>query len=426
MRNDNPFGLAPEEAIRWFREKGYALNFDWRDQWGEEHTKAFGVAKATQLDLLADIRTAVDKAIATGGTLGEFRKGLTPLLQERGWWGKQLQVDPQDGVEKEVQLGSPRRLRTIYETNLRQAMAAGRWERIKRTAERRPFLRYVALDDGRTRQEHLAWHNTILPWDHPWWKTHAPPNGWGCRCKLQQLSERDMQRFGYVVSTEAPAVKTVLYTNERTGQTTRVPEGIDPSFAYNPGESRGASVPYNPREIPLRDVQDWQTLGRPDSRAAQKDRPLAPPLLPRERTPEDRAFTDAAFDKEFGLSSPEAVGTVVDARGLPITVNRRFLDHLRGAHKAPGDKPDPGRTQYIPLIRQALEKPYEIWMVPFRRPDGSVVMRQRYIGMFGDRQELVVVQLGDDGGIAWTMVVSGNTNSQRKGYLLYSDRGLAP
>src|SRR5690606_4472693 len=100
------------------------------------------------------------------------------------------------GRMREVQLGSPNRLRTIYETNLRQAMAAGRWERIERTADRRPYLRYVAMQDGNTRDEHAQWHNTVLAWDDPWWQTHAPPNGWGCRCKIQQLSERDLARYG--------------------------------------------------------------------------------------------------------------------------------------------------------------------------------------------------------------------------------------
>jgi uncharacterized protein with gpF-like domain len=33
--------------------------------------------------------------------------------------------------------------------------------------------------DGRTRPMHAAWHNTVLPFDHPFWKTHYPPNGWG-------------------------------------------------------------------------------------------------------------------------------------------------------------------------------------------------------------------------------------------------------
>src|SRR5690606_34089558 len=101
--------------------------------------------------------------------------------------------------------------RTIYETNLRMAHAAGRWERIERTAESRPYLRYVAILDGRERDEHRLWHGTVLPWDHPWWQTHMPPNGWGCRCKVMQLSDRDLERYGLQVAKRAPPSPMVQF-----------------------------------------------------------------------------------------------------------------------------------------------------------------------------------------------------------------------
>ncbi len=73
--------------------------------------------------------------------------------------------------------------------------AAGHWARFE--AKRiRPYLRYVAILDGRTRPEHALWHNVCLPVDHPWWDTHAPPCGWNCRCTLQTLTERDVARMG--------------------------------------------------------------------------------------------------------------------------------------------------------------------------------------------------------------------------------------
>src|SRR6187402_2287570 len=161
----DPFGLPPDQALQWFREKGYSLNFGWQDMWGEEHARAFTVAKATQLDVLADIRAAVDDMIAIGGTPEQFQKQLRPTLEQKGWWGEKEVTDDETGEKQIVQLGSPQRLRVIYETNLRQVQAAARWERIERTAQTRPFLRYVCLLDGHERAEHRKWHNTILPWD---------------------------------------------------------------------------------------------------------------------------------------------------------------------------------------------------------------------------------------------------------------------
>lgn len=233
--------LPPEEAIDAFRRKGYALTFDWRDMPPQEHSRAFTVAKVMSMDILADIRVAVDDAIAKGETLADFKKRLTPVLQEKGWWGRQEMADPLTGEIRDVQLGSPRRLQIIYDTNLRMAHAAGRWERIERVADRRPWLRYVAILDDRTRQQHAAWHNTVLRWDDPFWSQHAPPNGWRCRCSVQQLSDRDVDRRG-LTRSQAPDVPVRTLRNKRTGEVMRVPAGIDPGFHYNVGRANLAHM----------------------------------------------------------------------------------------------------------------------------------------------------------------------------------------
>jgi SPP1 gp7 family putative phage head morphogenesis protein len=236
--NVDAFSVPPEEAIKAFEAKGYKVGWDWRDTWNEEHTRAFTVAKAAQLDLLADLRAAVDDALKNGTTLADFTKGLKPALQAKGWWGEQLVVNPDTGVEELVQTGSPERLRVIYDTNLRTSQAAGRYERMQRVKAARPYARYVAILDGRSRSEHEKWHGTVLPLDDPWWDTHTPPNGWGCRCKMQQLSERDLERYGYKVADEAPPIELRTWKNDRTGETVSIPKGIDPGFAYNPGKVR--------------------------------------------------------------------------------------------------------------------------------------------------------------------------------------------
>ena len=229
--------LPPAEAIRFFRAKGFRLGFDWRDVWQEEHALSFTVAKATSLDLLRDIRTEVDRAIAEGTTLQEFTETLRPRLQARGWWGRRRMVDPLTGDESVVQLGSPRRLRTIYRANLRTAYSAGRWERIQRVKGARPYLRYVTADDDLVRHSHARWHGIVLLVDDRFWLVYYPPNGWGCRCGVQQLSERDLRRLGYEVS-ESPEIRTRRWRNKRTGAVEDVPEGIDPGFGYNVGVAR--------------------------------------------------------------------------------------------------------------------------------------------------------------------------------------------
>ena len=117
------------------------------------------------------------------------------------------------------------------------AYAKGRWERIERVAERRPWLRYVAVQDARTRPEHMAWHGTVLPVDHPFWRSHYPPNGWRCRCTVEQLSDHDLELDGFTPSDGPPpgSERTRRWTNKRTGKTVQVPVGIDPGFGHNVG-----------------------------------------------------------------------------------------------------------------------------------------------------------------------------------------------
>ena len=85
-----------------------------------------------QTDVLADIRAETERALADGHTFRDFAKDLTPMLQKKGWWGTKEMTDPLTGKKRLVQLGSPRRLRVIYDTNMRTARSAGQWERIQR------------------------------------------------------------------------------------------------------------------------------------------------------------------------------------------------------------------------------------------------------------------------------------------------------
>lgn len=412
----NPFGLPPEEAIRWFREKGYALNFDWRDMWGAQHARAFTVAKATQLDVLADIREAVDKAIASGTTLRQFRKELKPTLQSKGWWGEKEVVDPQTGEKVIAQLGSANRLRTIYEANLRQAQSAGRYERMQRTKDRRPYARYVCIDDGNTRPEHWAWHGLILPIDDPWWSTHWPPNGWGCRCKVVQLSDRDLERYGFKVGV-APPIKLVTYVNERTGEVTRVPKGIDPNFDYNPGLApRGFSPPSGHKEIALRPIRDFKSYGLPSAKEMAGQQP--PERWPHINSAADIERIRALWQSLFKGDSAD----VTDPTGTSVTFGPQFRDYLLSKAET---RRDPGRAGLIPRAKDAIEAPTEIWMVPMRRADGSVVMRKRYIKVYSDENgtpgkgQLMIVERQDDGNAAYTTYARSDLDSKREGYLLW-------
>jgi len=188
--------LPPEEAIAFFRAKGFKIDWDWRDTLANANNKVFQVAKATNLDVLTDIRNAVDKAIAKGDTFATFQKGLQPLLKKRGWTGIKKIVNPLTGKVEKVVLGTPHRLKTIYNTNVQSAYMAGRWEVQERNADILPFLKLIEVLDSVTRQSHRRMSGTIAPVGDPIWDIWYPPNGFNCRGRVQQIDQEQAEAEG--------------------------------------------------------------------------------------------------------------------------------------------------------------------------------------------------------------------------------------
>ncbi|MBB4199063.1 hypothetical protein CCR94_16335 [Rhodoblastus sphagnicola] len=239
------FKKPPAEVLRFFDSKGVKPSFHYEDFSVEEHAHAFTVAKSAGFDVLGDIKAAVSEAIHNRQDFEEFRKNLRPTLQAKGWWGKATERDPLTGEMKEVQLGSSRRLRTIYWANVNSAYAAGEWERIQRTKDILPYLEYLISTAVHKRLEHLEWVGTILPVDDEWWSEHYPPNGWGCQCRVRQISDWEAAKRGVDPDNldRPQSFGRRPHVNKRTGEVRDVPVGVDPAWAGNPGivRQRGAA-----------------------------------------------------------------------------------------------------------------------------------------------------------------------------------------
>lgn len=225
----------PPEASKFLRNKSLRPSFHWQDVEPEEHAVAFTVAKATQVDVLETIRKDLQHALDEGLPYAAFQKSLRPRLQKLGWWGEAEMIDPVSGEKISAQLGSPRRLRTIYRANLRAARAAGQWERIQRTKQALPYLEYRLGPSERHRPHHATKEYLVLPADDPFWASWYPPNGWGCKCWVRQLTQRSAERRGI---SQSPPVPMHDVRNKRTGVIKRVPVGIDPGWEQNPGRQR--------------------------------------------------------------------------------------------------------------------------------------------------------------------------------------------
>src|SRR5690554_2979998 len=188
-------GNIPRDALDFFRAKGLRIGFSAEDVAPEEHAHGFTVAKAIKLDILDDIKASLADNLEQGQTFRDWAKRIKPELQAKGWWGRKQEIDLATGEMREVQLGSPRRLKTIYRSNMRSARAAGQWQRIERNRNTHPYLIYELGPSQEHRAEHVAWAGTTLPVDHPWWDDHMPPNDYGCNCRVRAVSRSEYERL---------------------------------------------------------------------------------------------------------------------------------------------------------------------------------------------------------------------------------------
>ena len=181
------FALPFKEAIEHLRQKlgRHLPSRGWTDTYGRVNAVGFAVAGAWKDALLTDLGDAVLKAMQDGTPVAEFQQTFEAIAARHQWAYK----------------GKPAwRAAIILNTNLRSAYAAGKWQQIQQVKATRPYLRYVAVLDNRTRRMHREWHGRILPVQADWWKTHYPPNGWNCRCTVMSVSDRDLRRHDWKVT----------------------------------------------------------------------------------------------------------------------------------------------------------------------------------------------------------------------------------
>jgi SPP1 gp7 family putative phage head morphogenesis protein len=429
--------LKPAEAIAYMDGRKLVTETGhYTDLFRDQHSRAFTISRLTRADLLEKVQDSLARSTAGDLTRRDWIKQTRTLLQKEGFWGKVEVKDPKTGEPLKTTFNEAR-LRLIYDTNMRQALAAGQWQRMLRNKGSHPYARYVSMDDSRVRPLHRAWHNTVLPVDHPWWATHRPPNGYHCRCRVIGLTRAEFER-GFAQSrpgaetdenaplvredfkTEPPPEQLVAWRNPGTGQTEMVPRGIDPGFDYNPGttgaskafedmvqkklarlspairdaaERAGIRPPTIAKEVPGQD--DWKALGLADLRT-MKPRGGTPDLLP---MADDTAAAVQALRQT--LDVPEGGSRLVDTPVGKVLILDALLAHVV-------EKRENARERFGRFILPTLTQPDEVWSTAY----DDDTTRRRYIKLFsGTKYDiLVIVREQADGSVLWNVI-----NRDRKG-----------
>ncbi|MBI3447210.1 MAG: hypothetical protein HY055_18040 [Magnetospirillum sp.] len=427
------FALPFTEAIDFLKDKVDVPTASWTDIREAMHARAFVVAGATKAQLVADFHQAVTAAIGEGRTLEDFRKDFDRIVAAHGW-----------------DYNGSRNWRSgvIYNTNMRMAVAAGRWAQGMRLAEGggRLYIRYTAILDSATRPLHREWHAIILPVDHPFWDTHYPPNGWNCRCSVQFLTEDDLRRMGWEVTKDEdiPAIlweKRELKTPDGT-EIVSVPEGIDTGFGYNVGKAawgRGADRLAIERHGKWEELKVPAGLGhsadkldpvktetkpgpaapKPDKAPAKGDAPASDKAPAKGDAPASRDRGIGVGPPPSGPGAPPATApaetvdalrqalrqtlgadeaVLTDPLGERISVGQAIIDHMIEVPSRID-----GRERFFPFIPELVEAPQEIWIgFAENTASGRVSIRRRYVRYVQIDKTLVIGLVADADGNRWS------------------------
>lgn len=427
--------LPPKDAIAYLESKGYALGFSWQDVWQEAHAKAFTAAGVMKTDVLADLKGGLVDALRSGSTRQDYIKQLRPLLEQKGWWGKEAQVDKTTGEMAGKGL-TPRRLATIFDTNMQSAYMAGRYKAFMSNVSDRPYWMYVAVMDSRTRPAHAALNGRTFRYDDPIWNTSYPPNGFRCRCGVRALDAEDVQSRNIDLSTSEGRLSEI---DIPIGRQPDAPMATVTRFEYAPGKyfAPDAGWSYNPGRQALKPFVPPPLDDLPRTFApgvALPDLP-APTVVPASRLlatglpPEEYA---QAFLAEFGAEVGRGV-VFEDVTGAPLVIDEALFQDGAGKWKATKD----GRGPFMRVLADTVKEPDEVWLrwEESREASGPWRLKRRYIrsveivGSDGPQYGLSVFEYGKDGWSGSTAMMSQADRGpaarlryierQRDGFLLY-------
>jgi SPP1 gp7 family putative phage head morphogenesis protein len=248
------FGSTPQEVVALIGARRLEAAVDWKEAAARSREGAFSAARTAGYDVLADLRDSLAAAMRDGTTFEQWKSDIVPVLRRKGWWGKAVDRETGEVLDlteggRIATLGSPFRLRTIYETQLQVAYMAGRWNAMQEARDSHPYWQYVAILDTRTRPAHRALNGRVFSLDDPATSVAYPPNGYRCRCRASPISRSRLERMGLPVSSGAGAISTVEVPREGKTPIIRTvirlpgmaqPFSPDPGWDHNPAVSAGA------------------------------------------------------------------------------------------------------------------------------------------------------------------------------------------
>lgn len=351
------------EALDFLRQKVALPQQDWQELLQAGHDRAFVVAGITSQQVAEDIQTLVIRNMESGGIDG-FRSDLDQLVADGRWTGNPDMVI--DGTEDAETLERKKRYRawrsrTIFDTNLRTAQAAGRLKQQRALADLLPYFQYThaaTRTPRRPRINHVRLDGLTLSQDDPVWARIYAPNGWLCSCSVRAITQRMADR--------APD------TLRQPPTEAEIAQAVPAEWQYLPGDTWERGL------VPQEQAGGLDRAQTP--RVADPDLPplasLAAPMRLPEPLPDDASEDDIAarFLAQFGASLERGV-LYRDVAGQQITVSRQLLEDGRGQLNVKKR----GRDRHMDRLAATLADPDEIWVDWAKTKDGSIRLTRTYL-----------------------------------------------
>jgi len=251
-----------------------------------------------------------------------------------------------------------------------------RTRQMKDVAAIHPYWRYrhsPASTDPRP--EHVAWDRLILKHDDPWWSAHTPPNGFGCKCYIETLADRDMKKQGLTVADK----DKIPFPNS----------GVDKGWDYQPGASVAADLARleKLKEDKLRRMSDnnndfLEGRSRPRGELPKQAKPTEPGTISVDQL--SKMEGDA---KAYVLSNGKKTGHEY----------MTALDLQSGKRLAQDTSHDPGRVYIPPELTQMANNPDRKIAYHHDHPDSFSISPGDFLIMAKRPGLYEIVAYGHDG-----------------------------
>ena len=337
------FKSPPQDAIRYLEQKFPKASWAYTDLLDNAHNRAFVVAKMVDVDLATTVQRSIIDAMQEGKGYKAWAKDIDKVLAKSGWYDGQINVDAQ-GNAKKVVTGGQHRLETIYRTNVAAAYEAGRQQVIFNDRDDDPFgyVMYSAIMDNRTRPTHKALHGKVMEKSDPAWSSISPPNGYNCRCTIVELTQGQIDRYGYKVTKSEGKLST---------QVVELPNGKEAQrtvFDLDNGAVFKTDVGFNhaPKILPMQTLFDKAILAEPKFASRVVSQALAQPRIKNQVNQEVKTWVQGV-DAKYAKGEFRHVGVIpsvfiealaseknFELQTAVITLHDRIsLHHLAREHK---------------------------------------------------------------------------------------------